>query len=76
MQSSTTMKLIIILAVFALSLYLLYPTYKLSQMTDIEEKSLEREDRNDSIEKDGDPAGNVLVRTTGTDYSSLVYNKA
>ena len=49
MQSSTTMKLIIILAVFALSLYLLYPTYKLSQMTDIEEKSLEREDRNELI---------------------------
>ncbi len=49
MQSSTTMKLIIILAVFALSLYLLYPTYKLSQMTDVEKKSLEREDRNELI---------------------------
>lgn len=36
----------------------------------------EKEDKNSQIEKDGDPAGNVLVRTTGTDYSSLVYNKA
>jgi hypothetical protein len=36
----------------------------------------EKEDRDGQVEKDGDPAGNVLVRTTGTDYSSLVYNKS
>jgi SecD/SecF fusion protein len=46
MQSSTTMKLVLILAVFALSLYLLYPTYRLSQMSDAEKESLEKEDRN------------------------------
>jgi preprotein translocase subunit SecD len=40
------MKLFLILAVFALSLYLLYPTYKLSQMSDAEKESLEIEDRN------------------------------
>jgi len=41
------------------------------------DKSVEAEkgENNDGIEKDGDPAGNVLVRTTGTDYSSLVHNK-
>ena len=50
MQSSTTMKLFLILAVFALSLYLLYPTYKLSQMSDAEEESLEIEDRNAIID--------------------------
>ena len=46
MQSSTTMKLVLILAVFALSLYLLYPTYRLSQMSDAEKETLEKEDRN------------------------------
>ncbi len=50
MQSSTTMKLFLILAVFALSLYLLYPTYKLSQMSDAEKESLEIEDRNAIID--------------------------
>jgi len=35
----------------------------------------EKEDREGGIEGD-DTQGNVLVRTTGTDYSSLVYNKA
>jgi len=49
MQSSTTMKLVLILAVFALSLYLLYPTYRLSQMSDAEKESLEIEDRNTII---------------------------
>jgi preprotein translocase subunit SecD len=44
------MKLFLILAVFALSLYLLYPTYKLSQMSDAEEESLEIEDRNAIID--------------------------
>lgn len=50
MQSSTTMKLFLILAVFALSLYLLYPTYKLSQMSDAKKESLEIEDRNAIID--------------------------
>ncbi len=43
MQSSNTMKLVLILAVFALSLYLLYPTYQLSQMTSDERDKLERD---------------------------------
>jgi hypothetical protein len=34
----------------------------------------ERGDRKSNIEKEA--GGSVLVRTTGTDYSSLVYNKA
>jgi hypothetical protein len=34
----------------------------------------ERNDRKNTIEKEAE--GSVLVRTTGTDYSSLVYNKA
>jgi hypothetical protein len=40
------------------------------------EKSLEadREKRDSDIEKD--TAGNVMVRTSGTDYSALVYSKA
>jgi hypothetical protein len=36
----------------------------------------EKEEREESLDKDKDSQGNVLVRTTGTDYSSLVYNKA
>jgi preprotein translocase subunit SecD len=44
MRSSTTTKLIIILGVFILSLYLLYPTYQLSQISDSERQKLERED--------------------------------
>lgn len=36
----------------------------------------EREEREQAIEAEKDTEGNVLVRTTGTDYSSLVYNKA
>lgn len=36
----------------------------------------EKEERDETLDKDKDPQGNVLVRTTGTDYSSLVYNKA
>lgn len=35
----------------------------------------ERDERHKDIDQDN-PEGNVLVRTTGTDYSSLVYNKA
>lgn len=35
----------------------------------------EKEERKSNIEGETDNAGNVLVRTTGTDYSSLVYNK-
>ena len=50
MQSSTTTKLFLILGVFALSLYLLYPTYKLSMMSDAEKAALENEDRNSIIE--------------------------
>ena len=46
MQSSTTMKLFLIVGVFALSLYLLYPTYNLSIMSDAEKEALEKEDRN------------------------------
>ena len=42
------------------------------------EKSIdaERDERKGNVEGDADKAGNVLVRTTGTDYSSLVYNKS
>jgi len=36
----------------------------------------EREERERNIEQEKDSEGNVLVRSTGTDYSSLVYNKA
>lgn len=36
----------------------------------------ERDEREGKIDKEKDPQGNVLVKTTGTDYSSLVYNKA
>jgi len=50
MQSSTTMKLFLVLAVFALSLYLLYPTYKLSQMSEVERATLEKEDRSSIID--------------------------
>ena len=35
----------------------------------------EKEERKSNVEGDADNAGNVLVKTTGTDYSSLVYNK-
>jgi hypothetical protein len=42
------------------------------------DKSLEaeREERERNIEADRDSAGNVAIRTTGTDYSSLVYSKS
>ena len=50
MRSSTTMKLVLILAVFALSLYLLYPTYQLSQMTAEELKVQERDNPNEVID--------------------------
>ena len=50
MQSSTTMKLFLILAVFTLSLYLLYPTYQLSIMSDNEKDTLEKENRNELID--------------------------
>lgn len=36
----------------------------------------EREERDQAIDQEKDNGGNPLVRTTGTDYSSLVYNKA
>jgi hypothetical protein len=36
----------------------------------------EKEERELDIEREKDTEGNVLVRTTGTDYSSLVYNKS
>ena len=37
----------------------------------------ERDERSQGVDGDeGDSEGNVMVRTTGTDYSSLVYNKA
>lgn len=35
----------------------------------------ESDERDQNSEMEKDSAGNVLVRTTGTDYSSLVYNK-
>jgi preprotein translocase subunit SecD len=44
------MKLFLIVAVFALSLYLLYPTYQLSMMDDAEKADLEKEDRNAIID--------------------------
>jgi preprotein translocase subunit SecD len=44
------MKLFLIVAVFALSLYLLYPTYKLSMMNDAEKASLEKENGNAIID--------------------------
>lgn len=42
------------------------------------EKSIEaeRDERNQMIDQGGDNAGSVMVKTTGTDYSSLVYNKS
>lgn len=42
------------------------------------EKSLnaERDEREGLIDKEKEAAGSVLVRSTGTDYSSLVYNKS
>ena len=49
MQSSTTMKLFLILAVFALSLYLLYPTYQLSVMSEEEKDAMELENSNEII---------------------------
>jgi len=36
----------------------------------------EKEERERNLDTGDDSEGNVLVRTTGTDYSSLVYNKA
>ncbi len=36
----------------------------------------EREERDQAIDQEKDNGGSPLVRTTGTDYSSLVYNKA
>ena len=35
----------------------------------------EKEDRKSNVEGDSENAGNVLVKTTGTDYSSLIFNK-
>lgn len=42
------------------------------------EKSVEaeRDERDELIDKDNSSAGSVLVKTTGTDYSSLVHNKS
>jgi len=42
------------------------------------EKSVEaeRDERDELIDKDNSNAGSVLVKTTGTDYSSLVHNKS
>ena len=42
------------------------------------EKSIdaEKQEREGRIDREKESAGNVLVRTTGTDYSALVYNKA
>lgn len=42
------------------------------------EKSVEaeREERERAIDQEKDPQGNVLVRTTGTDYSALIYNRS
>lgn len=42
------------------------------------EKSIdaERDERKATIEGDPEHAGNVLVRTTGTDYSSLIHSKS
>ena len=45
MQSSITVKMILIIAAIFLSLYLLYPTYKISQMTDEEKTAMELADR-------------------------------
>jgi preprotein translocase subunit SecD len=44
------MKLFLIIAVFALSLYLLYPTYQLSVMSDEEKDAMEKENRNEIID--------------------------
>jgi len=49
MQSSTTVKLVIILAVFLLSLYLLYPTYQLSTMSATQKEQLELNKPNELI---------------------------
>lgn len=36
----------------------------------------EKEERSQRVDKEKEAAGNVLVRTTGTDYSALVYSKS
>ena len=50
MQSSITMKLVLVLAVFALSLYLLYPTYQLSQMSEEQKETLEKENKKSLVD--------------------------
>lgn len=42
------------------------------------EKSInaEKDERSELIDREKEAAGSVLVRSTGTDYSSLVYSKA
>ncbi len=44
MKKNTTTRLAIILFVFALAIYLLYPTIRLSMMTDAEAKEFEKND--------------------------------
>ncbi len=50
MQSSTGVKLILILASVVLSLYLLYPTYQLSVMSDAEKERIELEDKKSMVD--------------------------
>lgn len=45
MQSGIKVKLVLILGVIVLALYLLYPTYKLSSMSDKEKSDMELQDR-------------------------------
>lgn len=40
------------------------------------ERSIEAEQNDRSLDLDRESGGSVLVRTTGTDYSALIYNKA
>ncbi|MEJ2055512.1 MAG: hypothetical protein P8X42_16475, partial [Calditrichaceae bacterium] len=47
MKSSTTTKFILILFVLGVAVYLLYPTYKFSAMTQDQKDEMELNDRND-----------------------------
>ena len=50
MQSSIGMKMVLVLAVIILSVYLLYPTYKLSTMSEEEKARLELDDKKSLVD--------------------------
>ena len=49
MQSSITVKMVLIIGAIFLSLYLLYPTYQISQMTDEEILTAEIDNRKEFL---------------------------